>query len=135
MYNELTMNFIKIDKHTPIKHKIVRGNNADFMNKELKKAVMKRSRLINKFNRSKNNENWEEFRKQRNLCTKIKCKAKIAHFKNLCKSPSAKEFWKTVKPFFTDKGHCTSDDYMLEENKDLIKDDKKVSNLFNDSLI
>ena len=46
MYNELTMNFIKIlDKHAPIKHKIVRGNNADFMNKELQKAIMKRSRI------------------------------------------------------------------------------------------
>ena len=67
MYNELTMNFIKIDKHTPIKHKIVRGNNADFMNKELQEAIMKKSRFKNKFNRSKIMENWEEFRKQRNL--------------------------------------------------------------------
>ena len=29
------------------------------------------------------------------------------------------------KPFITDKGHCTSKDYMLEENEALI-------NLFND---
>ena len=105
------------------------------MNKELQKAIMKRSRLKDKFNRCKTNENWEEFRKQRNLCTKIKRKAKIAHFENLCKNPSAKEFWKTVKPFITDKGHCTSDDYMLEENEDLIKDVKKISNLVNDFVV
>ena len=136
MYDELTSNFLKIlDKHAPIKHKIVRGNNADFMNKELQKAIMKRSRLKNKFNRLKSNENWEEFRKQRNLCTKIKRKAKISHFENLCKNPSANEFWKTVKPFITDKGHCTTEDYMLEENDDLIKDDKKISNLFNDFFV
>ena len=136
MYNELTTNFTKIlDKHAPIKHKIVRGNNADFMNRELQKAIMKRSRLKNKFNRHKSNENWEEFRKQRNLCTKIKRKAKISHFENLCKNPSSNEFWKTVKPFITDKGHCTSEDYMLEENNDLIKDDKKISNLFNDFFV
>ena len=30
-----------------------------------------------------------------------------------------------MKPFITDKGHCTSEDYMLEENEDLIRDDKK----------
>ena len=126
MYNELTTNFSKIlDKHAPIKHKIVRGNNAEFMNRELQKAIMKRSRLKNKFNRCKSNANWEEFRKQRNLCTRIKRKAKISHFENLCKNPSSNEFWKTVKPFITDKGHYTSEDYMLEENDDLIKDDKK----------
>jgi hypothetical protein len=55
------------------------------MNKELQKAIMKRSRLENKFNRLKSNENWEEFRKQRNLCTKIKRKAKISHIENFCK--------------------------------------------------
>ena len=91
--------------------------------------------LVASFNHSKSNENWEEFRKQRNLCTKIKRKAKISHFENLCKNPSANEFWKTVKPFITDKGHCTSEDYMLEENDDLIKDDKKISNLFNDFFV
>ena len=90
MYNELTTNFSKIlDKHEPIKHKIVRGNNADFMTRELQKAIMKRSRLKNKLNRCKSNANWEEFRKQRNLCTRIKRKAKISHFENLCKNPSS----------------------------------------------
>ena len=36
MCNELAINFLKVlDKHAPIKHKIVGGNNADFMNREL----------------------------------------------------------------------------------------------------
>ena len=36
MCNELTVNFNNIlDKHAPVKHKIVRGINADFMTKEL----------------------------------------------------------------------------------------------------
>ena len=126
MYDELTSNLFKIlDKHAPIKHKILRGNNAAFMNKKLQKAIMKRSRLKNKFNRFKGNEDWEEFRKQRNIGTKIKRKAKIIHF----------EFWKTVKPFITDKRHCITDDYMLEENDYLMKDDKKISNLFNDFFV
>ena len=78
------MIYIKIlDKHAPIKHNIVRGLNANFMKKELQKAIMKRSRLKNKFNCCKSNANWEEFIKQRNLCTKIKRKAKISHFENL----------------------------------------------------
>ena len=42
--SELTINFTYIlYKHAPVKHKIVRGNNASFMTKELQKAIMKRS--------------------------------------------------------------------------------------------
>ena len=36
-----------IEKHAPLKQKIVRGNEAPFMNKELKQAIYRRSRLIN----------------------------------------------------------------------------------------
>ena len=39
----------KLEKHAPMKKKIVRANNAPFMNKVLSKAVMNRSRLRNKF--------------------------------------------------------------------------------------
>ena len=72
MYNELTTNLTKIlDKYAPIKHTVVRGNNADFINRDLQKAIMKRSRLKNKLNRYKSNETLEEFREQRNSYTKI----------------------------------------------------------------
>ena len=81
---------------------------------------MKRSRLKKKFNRFKSNENWEELRKQRNLYSKIKRKAKISHFRNLSKNPSANEFWKTVKPFRYGQRALPTEDYMLEENDDLI---------------
>ena len=62
------------------------------MTKELQKAIMKRSRLKNKFNCSKTNKNCEEFRKQRNLCTKIKRKAEISHFENFCKNLVQRSF-------------------------------------------
>ena len=38
-----------INKHAPLKKKIVRGNNAPFMNKEFQKEIYVRSRLRNKF--------------------------------------------------------------------------------------
>ena len=34
-----------LNKYAPIKEKIIRGNNAPFMNKALSKAFMERSRL------------------------------------------------------------------------------------------
>ena len=38
-----------VNKHAPLKKKILRGNDAPFMNKELRKAIYTRSRLRNKY--------------------------------------------------------------------------------------
>ena len=65
MYNELVENFSKIvNRHAPLKHKMTRGNNADFMTKELRKAIMLRSRLKNIFNKHRSNENWKNYKMQ-----------------------------------------------------------------------
>ena len=55
-------------KHAPMKKKLVRANNAPFMNKTLTKSVMLRSRLRNKFNKSPTVENEAAYKIQRNLC-------------------------------------------------------------------
>ena len=55
-----------VTKHAPMKSKILRGNNAPFMTKELRKAVMNRSRLKKKYQRFKN---WKE--RQKNKCKKL----------------------------------------------------------------
>ena len=38
-----------LNKHAPIKEKIVRGNEAPFMTKELSKTIIKRSKLKNRY--------------------------------------------------------------------------------------
>ena len=42
-----------------------------------------------------------------------------------------KRFWKTIKPFFNDKGLNTNK-ILLKENDDLISDESSVANIFND---
>ena len=42
------------------------------MNKNLKRAIYKKRMSFNKYNRCKNKQNWEIYRKQRNLVNKIK---------------------------------------------------------------
>ena len=43
---------IVVDKHAPIKTRFVRGTQAPFMNKKLSKAIMHRSKLLNKFKKT-----------------------------------------------------------------------------------
>ena len=49
-YSKLTEIFQEIlQKHAPLKSKQVRGNYAPFMNKELRKVIVNKSRLRNKY--------------------------------------------------------------------------------------
>ena len=52
-YQSLTKTFLTIvNKHAPLKKKIVRGKQAPFMTKEFQKAIYTRSRLKNKMNKN-----------------------------------------------------------------------------------
>ena len=67
-----------LDKHAPKKLKYVRSNNCNFMTKELRKAIMNRSKLRNKFLKTRNEESK---RRQRNLCVSLLRKNKTFFWK------------------------------------------------------
>ena len=54
-----------------ISRKCLRANEVPFMTKEIHVAIMKRSRLRNKFFREKNHENRDNYKIQLNLCKKV----------------------------------------------------------------
>ena len=56
------------NEHTPLKKRYVRANQAPFMNKRLSKEIMTRSRLRNKFLKTKTDANRKAYNKQRNYC-------------------------------------------------------------------
>ena len=72
-----------LETHAPIKEKIVRANNAPFMNKRLSKAIMTRTRLRNKYKNNPTNENEIIFKKQRNYCVKLSRQSKKNIITNL----------------------------------------------------
>ena len=56
-----------LDRHAPRKTKILRGNQKPHVNKNLRKAIMKRSELKSKANRTKRPNDISDYKKQRNL--------------------------------------------------------------------
>ena len=94
-----------LNKNAKVKKKHLRANNAPFMNKTLSRAIMKRSRLKNRFLKNPNNENELKYKKQRNYCVNVLNKAKKKYFNSLNNRniSNNKEFWKVVKPFFQKK--------------------------------
>ena len=50
------------------------------MTKSLRKAIMLRSRLKNNFNKKSSDENWGNYKKQRNFCAKLLRQTKEKYF-------------------------------------------------------
>ena len=74
------------------------------MTKTLREAIMHRSRLENINIYKRNDKNWENYKKKRNLCVDLLRKTKIEYFKNLNVKDLSdnRKFWKTIKPYFSE---------------------------------
>ena len=121
-----------LKRHALRKKKSIRGNHSPVMNKELSKAIIKRTRLRNKFLRNKSPGNRENFNKQRNYCVHLVRKSRREYYGNLNEKNviDNKIFWKTVKPFLSSK--TTNDSKItLVENDKVINDDTKVAETLN----
>ena len=60
-----------LDKHAPLKKKRIRANHAPYLTKPLRKAIMKRSELKTKYYKHLSDSNLKDFRKQRNICSRL----------------------------------------------------------------
>ena len=98
------------DRHAPLKQKYVRSNQVPFMIKELRKAVMIRTKVRDDLNKIKTMSTESAYKKQRNLCTYLFRKAKRDYYSILEPSDVTdnKTFWRMVKPLFSDK--CLSNE-------------------------
>ena len=70
------------------------------MAKTIRKAIMKRPKLKNKFR--KNSKNWFNYKKKRNYCSNFLTESKTRHFDNLNVKDGTENncFWETIKPFY-----------------------------------
>ena len=121
-YNVFEATFLQlIFLHAPTKKKVIRANNMPYMTKTLRKAIMRRSALKNKFYKSKSLEGQDAFRKQRNFCNRLYKREKRKYF-----ITDTKRFWKTVKPFLSNKGNFQKHITIIEDNK-IFSGDKAVA--------
>ena len=88
-----------LNQHALRKKKYVRGNNKQFMNKALSKAIMQRTKLRNKFLKDPSAENKFSYNKQRNWCVSLLRKEKKKYFANLNEKDITdnKKCWQTFR--------------------------------------
>ena len=106
-----------IQRHTPIKKWYVQTNEAPFINKKINEEIMKRSSHRNKFLNTKSDIDRKAYNKQRNLCVSLIRSGKKNFISNINTSgiTDNKTFWKTVKPYFTDKIKTKSKITLIEK--------------------
>ena len=105
----------KLNKHAPKKKKWIRGNNKPHVNKPLRQTFMKRSRLKNRANKTKDPTEIRSYKKQRNYLVNLNKEAKLEYFSKY-KSNGNKPFLVSCKPYFTNKHSKADTDIMLSEN-------------------
>ena len=103
------------------------------MTKALRKAIMKRSELASKYQKTKNNEDYSKYKKQRNFCSKLYKKERKIFYNNLSieEITDNKKFWKTIKPLLSEKRVCGSSKINLVVNEENLSDDKEIAETFN----
>ena len=109
----------KLNIQAPKKRKWVRSNHKPQINKELRKAIMKRSRLKYKANKTKKPIDISNFKKQRNYVVNLNKQAKFEYFSSYNYADS-KPFWVNCKAYFSNKYSKADTDVVLNENGDLI---------------
>ena len=92
---------------------------------------MTQQNLLNMlFVNNRTTENWENYRKQRNKCVKIRNNARREYFKKLS-APylSNSNFWTALKPFFSEKSGSRKKPIIIE-NDVILSDNAAVAEVF-----
>ena len=98
----------------------------------MRKDIMRRSYLENVYFKKRTNKFLRAYKKQNNYCSRLYKKERKNFFNKL--NPSFvndnKLFWKTIKPFFSNKGSSGSNIKLVEKDE-ILQDDKKIAEELN----
>ena len=119
------------ERHAPLVRKRVAHNCFPLMNKELSCTILYRNRMRNKFYKQKASAYFVLYKDARNKVTKLKRKLLKSYFLSKCKGGSSnKKFWRTIKPFCSNKSN-KGGDIVLKENNEIISEPTELCNIFN----
>ena len=128
-----------LDKHSPMKRKLLRANHSFYISKPLRKAIMRRSDLEKVYYKSKSEKSFKAYKKQKNFCSRLYKKERKRFFNNLNPSffTDNKLFWKTNKPFFSNEVNYGSQIKLVEKDEVLQDDDliaKELNKFFKNAV-
>ena len=123
-----------IEKHILLKIVAIRPKDKPWMNGEVRSAIRKRNRRLRIHNDRPNEYSWENYRRQRNLTTKLIRSAKQCYYDKVHRDLSnplinAKKWW-SISNNFCGKKNSSRIPTLLENNI-LINNPKEKASIFN----
>ena len=113
------------------KIKTFRSNQKPHINKTLRKAIMKRSQLKNKANKTRNATDVSNYKRQRNYVVKLNNQCKKDHFNRLNPEKDSKLLRKSCKPYLSNKYSFGESKITLSENGKFLTENNKIAKTFN----
>ena len=131
-YLHFEVTFLRVlERHAPMKQKVLRANDKPYMTKVLRKAIMRRSSLKSIYLKNKTDQSLREFKKHKNYTRRLAKRERTKYFANLDLNQYTDniKFWNTVKPMFSSSSHGSSKITLVEKGK-IITDDKELADTF-----
>ena len=103
--NTVVRDYASQNNHAACRKKFIRADQKSYFTKELRKSIMKRSRL---FYKNRTVENSKALKKQNNYCNRLYKRESRDFYSHLDlkQVTDNKMFWKTVNPLFGNRGGC-----------------------------
>ena len=107
-----------LNKHPPLKKKLLRTNHAPYITKTLRKAIMRRSQVETKYLESKTQTGFKLYKKHKNFSSKLYKRERRKYCESLDMKNvlDSKKFWKTMRPFLSDKNIVFSQTNIKKKN-------------------
>ena len=117
-----------LNEHAPLRQIHLRGSQVPYMTADWRKAIRHGNRLWKKFRNECNDDNYAQYKAQRNRCTTIRHKAikAIKLISGMCIVLSY-----TVRNL----AKQAYNDITLRENDSVITDKKQIAGIFNDHFV
>ena len=128
-FQEIIVSLLNV--YAPLKKTYLSANHASFVTKELRKAVMLRTRLTNIYLKQRTETTKVAYSRKRNKCDSILKKSKKFYFESLDVKfvKDNKNFWKRISPPFSNKIK-SKEKITLVENDEIISSDIEVAKTF-----
>ena len=131
-YFHFEVTFLRVlEKHAPMKKKVLRANDKPYMTKVLRQAIMRRSALKNKYLKDKSEDSLKSFKKQKNYTKRLAKRERTKYFANidLNKYTDNIKFWNTVKPMFSNSCKGSSRITLVEKGQ-IVTEDQELAETF-----
>lgn len=96
-------------------------------------AIRCRNQLRRNYYTSKEPNDWENYRQQRNRVVSLRRKAIKEYLAQQCSTSNGNptEFWDVFKPFMFSRKSCMTESIQLSEDTNIIQDKRQIANILN----